>query len=95
MARRAGVRFPYDAARQLLGWAAWKWDELQEAAGWERPLEAMSARHGYAFLYGRLVAPLDTDGRLEVDAILGDADARAELDRRRLSTVAAMGVELG
>jgi len=55
----------------------------------------MSARRAYAFVYGRLVAPLDEDRRLEVDAILGDPAAKAESQRRRQDMVASMGVEVG
>jgi hypothetical protein len=91
--RGAGIRFPYGAARQLAGWAAHRWDDLQEAAGWDRPLEAMSARRAYRWLYARLTAPLDDDTRLEVDALLGDANAEAEMQRRRRDAVLAMGGE--
>lgn len=95
MDHRAGDRFPYGAARQLLGWAANRWDELQETAGWDRPLEAMNARRAYRWLYARLVAPLDADTRLEVDALLGDANAEATLQRQRREAVLAMGGEFG
>ncbi len=54
----------------------------------------MIAWRGYRFIYSRLVAPLDDDARLEVDAVLGDPAAVAERDRRRRDTVLAVGVEL-
>lgn len=55
----------------------------------------MIARRGYAFVYARLVAPLNVDQRLEADAILGDPAALAEMGRRRIDAVAAMGLEIG
>lgn len=55
----------------------------------------MSARRAYGFVYGRLVAPLDEERRTEVDAILGDPAAKAEVERRRQDAVAFMGVEIG
>lgn len=55
----------------------------------------MTARRAFRFLYGRLVAPLDHDTRLEVDAILGDTEAEQELQRMRREAVMAMGGEFG
>ena len=55
----------------------------------------MTARRAYSFIYARLVAPLSDDGRLEVDAVLGDDAAIAERNRRRRSTVEMAGIEVG
>jgi hypothetical protein len=55
----------------------------------------MSATRAYRWLYARLVAPLDADTRLEVDALLGDTTAEAEMQRRRREAVLAMGGEIG
>lgn len=54
----------------------------------------MSARRAYAFLYARLVAPLDTDRRLEVDALLGDPVAIVERDARRREVVGMFDLEM-
>lgn len=51
----------------------------------------MSARRAYAFCYARLVAPLGDDARLEVDALLGDPAAEAELQAQRREALTAMG----
>lgn len=55
----------------------------------------MTAWRAYRFVYGRLVAPLGDDARLEVDALLGDPVAAAERDRRRHDTALAGGIEVG
>lgn len=45
--------------------------------------------------YHAIASKLDEEGRLKLDAILGDVDARAELDKQRTETVAAAGFEVG
>lgn len=55
----------------------------------------MTAWRGYRFVYGRLVAPLGEDARLEVDALLGDPVAQAEMQQRRREAIAAIGGEIG
>ena len=55
----------------------------------------MIAWRAYRFIYGRLVAPLDDDARIEVDALLGDEVAKAERERRRHDAVLVAGVEVG
>jgi len=55
----------------------------------------MIAWRGYRFVYGRLIAPLDDDTRIEVDALLGDPAAKAEQQKRRMEAIEAMGGEIG
>jgi hypothetical protein len=52
---------------------------------------------GVAMTYERLMRHRDDDERLEVDAVLGMPGAQAELDRRRMETVADpdLGFEVG
>ena len=55
----------------------------------------MSARLAYPFIYHTLTSPLPDDARLEVDALLGDAEAGSELRRRRVSVASEAGFEIG
>jgi hypothetical protein len=55
----------------------------------------MTARRAFRFIYGRLVAPLGEDARIEVDALLGDPAAQAEMQSRRREAIAAIGGEIG
>lgn len=86
---------PYRAARAILAWAAERWPDLQARAGWDNPLELMPAWRGFDFLYDSLTAGLSAEARLQVDAILGDEAAQAELERRRYDSVMAAGFEVG
>lgn len=54
----------------------------------------MNARRAYRWVYARLVAPLDADTRLEVDALLGDKRAEALMQQQRREAVMAMGGEI-
>lgn len=45
-------------------------------------------------IYMRLVTGLDEQGRLKVDALLGDAAAQAELDRQRTDAIGLLGAEV-
>lgn len=45
--------------------------------------------------YHAIASKLDEDGKLRLDALLGDPDARAELDKQRGQVVAAAGFEVG
>lgn len=85
---------PYGAAHALIGWAAEKWAELQAVAGWDNPLEQMSAWRAFDFFYDMLTRGLGEEARLKVDAILGDSAAQAELDRRRGVAVEVAGFEV-
>lgn len=55
----------------------------------------MPAWRGFDFLYDSLTAGLSAEARLQVDAILGDEAAQAELERRRYDSVMAAGFEVG
>ena len=55
----------------------------------------MPARLAYGMFYATVIAGTDDDGRLKIDALLGDPRAEAELERRRRASVAAMDVEVG
>ena len=55
----------------------------------------MTAWRGYRLIYGRLIAPLNEDARIEVDALLGDPLAKAEQQKRRMEAIGAMGGEIG
>lgn len=46
-------------------------------------------------IYQRIMRHLDEDGRLKVDAILGDEEAGAEMQRRRREAIVAAGIEIG
>lgn len=84
--------FPLGAATQLLYWAARNWDELQEEAG-AGPLELMSAHRAYPYIYRRCVRGLDEETRLEIDALLGDTAAKAEVQRLRRSAIDLLDAE--
>lgn len=43
----------------------------------------------------RLVTGLTSEGRLKVDALLGDADAQAELDAQRTAAIGLLGADVG
>jgi len=56
----------------------------------------MTARVAYPMLYERVMAGRNAEERLEVDAILGDLEARAEIERREQETLVSSGaVEFG
>jgi hypothetical protein len=46
-------------------------------------------------MYHAIASKLDEDGRLKLDAILGDPDAVAEVARDRVASVAGAGFEVG
>lgn len=46
-------------------------------------------------IYNMLVDGLDEDGRLTVDATLGDQTASAEIERRRMVAAQSAGFEVG
>lgn len=54
----------------------------------------MTARRAYPMIYQRIVRNLDEDGRLKIDAILGDETAAAELQRRRRDALVGAGVDI-
>lgn len=56
----------------------------------------MTARAGYSMLYDRVMAGRTDDQRLEIDVLLGDDGAVAELARREQEILEASGaVEFG
>lgn len=56
----------------------------------------MSARAAYPMIYERVTAGQTVEVRLEIDAILGDADAAAEIERREEDVLISSGaVEFG
>ncbi len=55
----------------------------------------MAARLAYPWFYGLIVAGLDADGRLELDAALGDPVAAAQRTATRRETAAGLGIEIG
>lgn len=56
----------------------------------------MSARIAYPMLYERVMAGRNAEQRLEVDAILGDPGAVAEIERREQDVLESSGaVEFG
>lgn len=55
----------------------------------------MPARLAYPFIYHECTRRLDDDARLEVDAILGDERAAAQVQANRREAFAAMGAEVG
>lgn len=55
----------------------------------------MAARLAYPWFYGLIASRLDDDGRLELDAALGDEQAAAERTSRRRETAVDLGVEVG
>lgn len=46
-------------------------------------------------MYHHVASRLSDDGRVRLDALLGDADAQAELDKNRSESVTAAGFEVG
>lgn len=46
-------------------------------------------------IYMRLVTGITEESRLKIDALLGDAAARAELDARRTAAIGLIGAEVG
>lgn len=56
----------------------------------------MSARAAYPMIYERVTAGQTAEVRLEIDAILGDETAAAEIARREQDTLESSGaVEFG
>jgi len=55
----------------------------------------MPARLAFPLFYERCVSGLGDDARLEVDAMLGDVEAIAELDERRREAIDLAGIEVG
>jgi len=56
----------------------------------------MTARTAYPMLYEAVMANRTVEQRLEIDAILGDTDATAEIERREMDTLVGSGaVEFG
>lgn len=56
----------------------------------------MSARTAYPMFYDRVTAGLTVEARLEIDAILGDDTAVAEIARREQDVLESSGaVEFG
>lgn len=57
----------------------------------------MPARLAFSWIYERLLdvngAHADIDRRLEIDARLGDGEARHELNRREMALLEAAGAE--
>lgn len=49
----------------------------------------------YPLIYQRIVRDLDADRRLEIDGILGDPTAKAELQSRRRDAILAADIEVG
>ena len=82
-----------------MSWAASHWTKLQDRVGWAQPLDGMPAHRALALAYHDLTDGLDDDGRLRIDALLGDTVARATIEQRehdeRRQAIAAMGIEVG
>lgn len=55
----------------------------------------MPARLAYPWFYGLIASRLDEDGRLELDAALGDRQAAAERATKRREVAVGLGVEIG
>lgn len=55
----------------------------------------MPARLAYPFLYAECVRRLGEESRIEVDALLGDPAAKAEMAERRMSAVHLMDADIG
>ena len=90
-----GDRFPYFAARQLVGWAASCWGELQAAHGWHGGLEAMPARLAFSWFFERLLDGRSDYARLDILTKLGDAEALHEMNEQEMATLVAAGGEIG
>lgn len=46
-------------------------------------------------IYHWIAARVGEEGKLKLDAILGDKNAQSELDKQRIETVAESGFEVG
>jgi len=55
----------------------------------------MAARLAYPLIYATAIDGASDDQRLEIDALLGDPDAAAEMQRRRFDAMADAGFEVG
>lgn len=55
----------------------------------------MPVRRALPFIYRRSVRGKDAEERLEIDALLGDETAKAELQSRRRDVIAMMDAEFG
>lgn len=55
----------------------------------------MPARTAYPMIYAALTSGRSDDDRLKIDALLGDEDAEAELESRRVRTASDLGIEVG
>ena len=80
MDRRAGVRFPYSAARGLVSWAGANWTHLQAEAGWATRLEEVRAAVAFPLLYERIKRHKTEAEQLRVDVVLGMPGAQEAHD---------------
>lgn len=55
----------------------------------------MPARLAYPFVYHQCTRGVDEDTRLEIDAVLGDATADAQVQANRRAALAAMDADVG
>ncbi len=53
----------------------------------------MSARAAVGMFYSRVTHRLDAEGRLRVDALLGDKAAKAEIERREREQIDALAAD--